>query len=80
MTRAAPVLAAALLLAGCGARGDLKPAPGAMLPVKPYGATATPTPADLLKPGAQARPDRSDELLKNSEERGQDPFDLPPPN
>ncbi|HWK36628.1 LPS translocon maturation chaperone LptM [Sphingomonas sp.] len=80
MKRLASALVVATLLAGCGARGDLKPPPGEMLPVKPYGAPATPTPADLLKPGAQARPDRSDELLKNSEERGQDPFDLPPPN
>ena len=69
-----------LALAGCGARGPLKPEKGVALPVKPYGATATPTPDDLLTPGTQARPERSDELLKNSEERGRDDFDLPPPN
>ena len=67
-----------LLLAGCGARGDLKPVANAPLPVKPYGAVVTPTPAQLLAPSAQARPERSDELLKNSEQRGGDDFDLPP--
>jgi hypothetical protein len=77
MTRLAP-LAFALLLAGCGSRGELKPATGAALPVKPYGATATPQPSALLTPNAQARPARSDDLLKSSEPRTADPFDLPP--
>ena len=76
------VFAAILLLAlaGCGARGALKPEKGVPLPVKPYGATATPTPEDLLTPSTQARPERSDELLKSSETRARDDFDLPPPN
>ena len=69
-----------LLLAGCGANSGLKPADGRPLPVAPYGAKATPTPADLLKPSNQARPERSDEVLKNSEERRSDEFTLPPPN
>ena len=33
---------------------------------------------DLLKPTQQAAPERSVELRKRSEERLQDPFDLPP--
>ena len=69
-----------LLLAGCGAAANLKPAKGQPLPVAPYGAKKTPTPADLLRPSNQARPERSDELLKNSQERRGDDFDLPPPN
>lgn len=69
---------ALLTLAGCGARGNLEPAKGQSLPVKPYGAAATPTPAELLTPPVQARPTRSDELLKSSERRGSDEFDLPP--
>lgn len=69
-----------LLLSGCGSASALKPATGESLPVAPYGARATPTPEDLLKPSNQARPERSDELLKNSEERRGDEFDLPPPN
>lgn len=73
----AMILVGALALAGCGASG-LKPAPGEKLPVAPYGARATPTPAQLLTPSNQARPDRSDELLTQSQERRSDDFDLPP--
>ncbi|MEI9850234.1 MAG: hypothetical protein WDN24_04400 [Sphingomonas sp.] len=71
---------AALSLAGCGAREDLKPAAGQQLPVKPEAATATPTPEDLLKPTPQTRPARSDDLIESSKERRSDEFDLPPPN
>lgn len=74
----AGVLFLAVLLAGCGASRGLQPAEGEPLPVAPYGATATPTPADLLRPQPQARPSRSDELLRSSEERRSDEFDLPP--
>ena len=72
------VLAAALLLGGCGSAAGLQPAPGRSLPVAPYGAKATPTPAQLLTPTTQQRPQRSDELLRNSEQRRSDDFDLPP--
>ena len=74
----AGVLLLAVLLAACGASRGLKPAEGESLPVAPYGANATPTPADLLEPQPQARPGRSDELLRSSEERRSDEFDLPP--
>jgi hypothetical protein len=70
-----PVL---LLLAGCGANQGLKPAPGKALPPAPYGATTAPTAQQLLTPTTQQRPQRSDELLKSSEERRSDEFDLPP--
>lgn len=72
------VLVMVLALAGCGAAKQLKPPPGKILPVAPYGARATPTPPQLLTPTTQQRPQRSDELLKNSEERRSDQFDLPP--
>jgi hypothetical protein len=72
------VLAVALLLGGCGASSGLKPTKGAALPVAPYGARATPTPAQLLTASNQARPQRNDELLTNSEERRSDEFNLPP--
>src|SRR6478672_10720766 len=68
-----------LMLAGCGRVADLKPAPGHALPVKPLMARATPTVEDLLTPPPYARPDRVDELVKRSQPRPQDPFDLPPP-
>ena len=48
------------------------------LPVKPLMARATPTVEELLTPPPYARPDRVDELMKRSQPRPQDPFDLPP--
>lgn len=77
MKRLMPI-ALALTLAGCGAAKQLEPAEGASLPPAPYGAKATPTPAQLLTPTTQQRPQRSDELLKGSEQRRSDEFDLPP--
>lgn len=74
------ILGAGLLLAGCGAREELKPAQGAALPVAPYGAEAAATPADLLKPPIQTRPARSDDLIESADQRRSDEFDLPPPN
>ena len=80
MNRAGKIASLALLgLAGCGKVGELKPAPGASLPVKPLMARTTPTAEDLLMPPPYARPDRIDELMKRSEPRLSDPFDLPPP-
>jgi predicted small lipoprotein YifL len=69
---------AAFALAACGSRGTLKSAAGEAPPAAAYGATALPTPDQLLDPSAQARPARSDELLRSSEKRRSDPFDLPP--
>jgi hypothetical protein len=66
-------------LAACGQVADLKPAPGHALPVKPLMARETPDAAQLLTPPPYARPDRIDELVKKSEPRKPDPFDLPPP-
>ena len=74
------VIGMLLALAACGAARELKPADGRKLPVAPYGATATPTPSQLLTVAPQARPERSDELLKQSEERQGNEFDLPPAN
>lgn len=74
------LITALVALSGCGARGDLKLAEGQALPPAPFGATATPTPADLLQPAPQARPARSDDLIQSSERRRSDEFDLPPPN
>lgn len=71
------VLAAAT--GGCGKVADLEPAAGKALPVKPMMAKTTPSAEELLTPPAYARPDRVDELLKRSEPREPDPFDLPPP-
>lgn len=72
------VAAAAVLLIGCGRQADLRPAAGEALPVKPLMARTTPTPNDLLTIPSYAKPNRVDELMKRSEPRPQDPFDLPP--
>lgn len=72
------VVFSAILLAACGNKGELKPAAGGSLPPKPFGAVATPTPADLMQAPPQTRPKRSDEVLRNSEERRSDEFSLPP--
>ena len=76
MRRAAVLLP--LALAACGSSQTLRPAEGRGLPPAPYGARATPTPDDLLEPNVQARPQRSGEALRRSEERRSDDFDLPP--
>lgn len=65
-------------LAGCGATAPLKPAAGKSLPVAPYGVEVKPAAEALLKATPQSAPERSVELRKRSEERLQDPFDLPP--
>lgn len=70
---------AALLLAGCGVRTDLKPKVGHSLPVAPYGRRDQPNSAELLEARPQARPAINVELRLKSELRADDPFDLPPP-
>ena len=71
--------AAAALLAGCGARAPLTPAPGASLPVAPLGRATRPVADELLIPDPQAAAaNRTVELRLRSEERRDDPFDLPP--
>ena len=69
----------ALALAACGSREQLRPEPGESLPPKPAAAETVPTPEELMTPSTQARPERSDELLRRSEQRQDDRFDLPPP-
>ncbi|WP_022681923.1 hypothetical protein [Sphingobium bisphenolivorans] len=68
----------ALALASCGGRQPLKPVEGQALPAVPVGATRAPTAAELTAPTTQARPERNVELLTQSQERHDDPFDLPP--
>lgn len=72
------LLAGAALLSACGVRAPLAPPPGTSLPVAPYGATTQPGADELLRRDALAAPERSVELRRRSEERQDDPFDLPP--
>jgi hypothetical protein len=69
---------ALLLLAACGDRQPLRPPPGESLPPAPAMASEPPTVEELLDPPPIARPERVDELLRRSEEREDDRFDLPP--
>lgn len=72
-------IAILLLAAGCGGREPLRPAAGESMPVAPAMASEQPTTDDLLTPSPMQRPERVDELLRRSEERKEDRFDLPPP-
>ena len=79
MTRAA-LLLAAFALAGCGLKEPLEPPPGEGLPPPPAMARAPLTAEEMMTPPPIARPDRVDELLRRSEVREGDRFDLPPPD
>lgn len=72
------VLGLAAVLGGCGTQAPLTPPQGASLPTAPYGALDKPTADELLRREALAAPERSVELRRRSEEREDDPFDLPP--
>ena len=76
-----PFLIVALAaLAGCGKVAPLHPAEGQSLPVKPAMAQKTPDAEELLTPPTFAKPERIDELMKRSQPRHADRFDLPPPS
>jgi hypothetical protein len=77
MKRAA-LLGLALLVGACGLREPLRPAPGQSMPPAPSMASRALTTDELLAPPPAARPGRVDELLRRSEEREDDRFDLPP--
>jgi hypothetical protein len=66
------------LLAACGNMEPLQPATGQAMPPKPALAVRAPTTEELLTPPSNARPARQDDGLRRSEERQDDPFDLPP--
>ena len=80
MSRTTAVLILAMALAACGSRADLKPQAGHSLPVAPLGRADRPTADELLVRPQQAAPARNVELRTRSEERADDPFDLPPPD
>ena len=67
-------------ITACGKVAELKPPPGKPMPVKPKFAATVPTVDDLLTPPPNARPSNVEELLRRSEVRRGDRFDLPPPD
>lgn len=78
MTRTLLPLALVALLAACGSRTELRPGAGMTAVPKSEEAATPATPTQLMTPSSQARPVRSSDLLTRSEERAEDPFDLPP--
>jgi hypothetical protein len=78
MKRAIIALPLLGLLAACGSRTELRPLPGMASVPKAAEAEAPQTAAQLMKPTTQSRPDRKADLILQSEERKDDPFDLPP--
>lgn len=65
-------------LAACGSRSPLQPLASAETPPAPYGESERPDAEQLLELPTLAAPERSVELRRRSEEREDDPFDLPP--
>lgn len=78
MKKRIALVALVALIAACGSRTALKRPPGDNVPPVPAAAETPPTSDDLVTPDAQARPERNDEILKRSERREDDRFDLPP--
>ena len=78
MNRRLALLLPLVLLAACGQKRNLVPPPGHDLPPAPQGADHQLTAEELLELDPTAAPERSVELRKRSEEREDDPFDLPP--
>jgi hypothetical protein len=77
--RVAVIILLSLGVAACGSRAELRPQAGAELPPAPFGREDRPTADRLLQLPPQAQPERNTELRRRSEERTDDPFDLPPP-
>ena len=72
------IIAIAMTATACGKVGDLEPRTGNSLPPKANGQMTAQNAAILSTPSVQARPGRTDELLKRSDRREDDPFDVPP--
>ncbi len=72
------LLPAFALLAACGNMEPLQPKAGEAMPARPAMAARAPTTHELLTPPPHARPAPQDDGLRRSEEREDDPFDLPP--
>jgi predicted small lipoprotein YifL len=77
--RNAAAFAALLLLAACGKQGALEPRAGRPAPERSETQTRATTPQEMLKLDPQAVPTRVDDNQGPLPERGNDPFNLPPP-
>ncbi|MBU6164741.1 MAG: hypothetical protein KGQ52_01270 [Alphaproteobacteria bacterium] len=72
-------LIALLLLAGCGKQGALAPTAGRPAPQRGETQVRAATPQEMLRLDPQAVPQRVDDNQGPLPERGNDPFNLPPP-
>lgn len=72
------IFCALLALGACGKVGDLEPRAGETMPPVAYGQHDKQSAESLMEPSPQARPTRSDELVKRSAAREEDPFDFAP--
>lgn len=72
-------LASLLLLSACGKQGALEPRAGRPAPERSETQTRAATPQEMLKLDPQAVPTRVDDNQGPLPERGNDPFNLPPP-
>jgi predicted small lipoprotein YifL len=75
----AALLLLALLLAACGKQGALEPRAGNAAPQRGETQVRASTPQEMLKLDPQAVPQRVDDQQGPLPERGNDPFNLPPP-
>jgi predicted small lipoprotein YifL len=73
------VLALPALLGACGKQGALEPRAGRAPPQRAETAVRAPTPQEMLRLDSQAVPARVDDQTGPLPERGDDPFNLPPP-
>jgi hypothetical protein len=73
------ILLALLAVTACAKVGKLEPVAPATMPVKALDAPRAPTPEQMLVLPPQSAPQRVDDPIENSQERGDDRFNLPPP-
>ena len=74
----APVLVLLLVLAGCGKVGNLTPVAPQTAPPGAIAMPIAPTPEEMLRLPPQSQPNRVDDPVTKSQERPDDPFNLPP--
>jgi predicted small lipoprotein YifL len=77
--RRSTAFAALLLLAACGKQGALEPRAGRPAPQRAATQVRAATPQEMPKIDPQAVPQRVDDNQGALPERGNDPFNLPPP-
>lgn len=80
MKKHVTLLLLAGLAAGCGLREPLQPPESSTKAPAPVAMNRALTTDELLTPPPITRPERVDELLRRSEPRADDQFDLPPPD